>query len=180
MSNYLQPHGLQHTRLPCPSPTPGACLNSCPLNWWCHPTISSSVFPFSSRLQSFPASGSLPLSWLFTSGDQSIGSLSFSISPSNECSVQSVQLLSRVWPFVTPWTAAYKASLSITNSWSLLKLMTIESVMPSNYLIFCHPLLPLPSIFPSIRVFSNIQGWFISGLTGLITMPIQRTLKNLF
>ena len=52
--------------------------------------------------------------------------------------------------------------------------------MPSNHLIFCHPLLPLPSIFPSIRVFSNIQGWFISGLTDLITMPVQRTLKNLF
>ena len=57
--------------------------------------------------------------------------------------------------FVTPWTAARQASLSITNSWSLLKLMSIESVMPSNHLIFCHPLLLLPSIFPSIRVFSK-------------------------
>ena len=56
---------------------------------------------------------------------------------------------------VTPWTAARQASLSITNSWSLLKLMSIESVMPSNHLIFCHPLLPLPSIYPSIRVFSS-------------------------
>ena len=55
MSNFLQPHGLQHTRLPCPSPTPRACLNSCPLSWWCHLTISSSVVPFSSCLQSFPA-----------------------------------------------------------------------------------------------------------------------------
>ena len=58
MSNVLQPHGLQHARLPCPSPTPGACLNSCALSQWCHPTISSSVVPFSSCLQSFPASGS--------------------------------------------------------------------------------------------------------------------------
>ena len=66
----------------------------------------------------------------------------------------SVQFLSPVWLFVTPWTAACQASLSITNSWSLLKLMSIESVMPSNHLILCHPLL-LPSIFPSIRVFSN-------------------------
>ena len=66
----------------------------------------------------------------------------------------SVQLLSRVWLFVTPWTAAYQASVSITNSRSLLKLMTIVSVMPSNHLILCHPLL-LPSIFPSIRVFSS-------------------------
>ena len=67
----------------------------------------------------------------------------------------SVQLLSRVQLFVIPWTAACQASLSITNSWSLPKLMSIESVMPSNHLILCCPLLLLPSIFPSIRVFSN-------------------------
>ena len=69
--------------------------------------------------------------------------------------VSSVQSLSRVLLFVTPWTAARQASLSITNSWSLLKLMSIESMMPSNHLILCHPLLLLPSIFASIRVFSN-------------------------
>ena len=67
----------------------------------------------------------------------------------------SVQSLSRVRPFVTPWTAVRQASLSITNSGSLPKLISIELVMPSNHLIFCHPLLLLPSIFPSIRVFSN-------------------------
>ena len=67
----------------------------------------------------------------------------------------SVQLLSRVWLFVTPWIAACQGSLSITNSWSLLKLMPIESVMPSSHLILCHPLLLLPPIPPSIRVFSN-------------------------
>ena len=67
----------------------------------------------------------------------------------------SVQSLSRVWLFVTPWTAACQASLSITNSQSLLKLMSIESVMPSNHLIFCRPLLLLPSIFSSIRVFPS-------------------------
>ena len=72
MSDSLQPHGLQHARLPCPSPTAGACSNSCSSSRWCHPTISSSVVPFSSRLQSFPASGSFPLSQLFTSGGQSI------------------------------------------------------------------------------------------------------------
>ena len=70
----------------------------------------------------------------------------------HSCSVQS---LSCVWLFVTPWTAARQASLSITNSRSLLKLMSIESVMPFNHLILCHPLLLLPSIFPSIRAFSN-------------------------
>ena len=73
MSNSLWPHGFQHTRPPCPSPSPGVCTNSCPLNWWCHPTISSSVIPFSSHLQSFPASRSFPLSQLFASGGQSIG-----------------------------------------------------------------------------------------------------------
>ena len=67
----------------------------------------------------------------------------------------SVQSLSRVWLFVTPWTTACQASLSITNSWSPPKPMSIESVMPSNHLILCHPFLLLPSIFPSIRVFSN-------------------------
>ena len=67
----------------------------------------------------------------------------------------SVQSLSRVWLFAIPWTAACQASLSITHSWSLLKLMSIESVMPSNHLILCHPLLLPPSIFPRIRVFSN-------------------------
>ena len=67
----------------------------------------------------------------------------------------SVQSLSHVWLFATLWTAAHQAFLSITNSWSLLKLMPIELVMPSNHLLLCHPLLLLPSIFPSIRVFSN-------------------------
>ena len=68
---------------------------------------------------------------------------------------QSVQSLSRVQLFATPWTAACQASLSIANSWSLLRLMSIETAMPSNHLILCHPLHLLPSIFPSIRVFSN-------------------------
>ena len=73
MPDSLQPHELQHTRLPCPSPTPRACSNSCPLSQWCHPTISSSVVPFSSCPQSFSASGSFPMRWLFASGGQSIG-----------------------------------------------------------------------------------------------------------
>ena len=101
-------------------------------------------------------------------------SFSFSISLSNEhlgtlnkfelllmCTLMinfifsSVQLLSHVRLFETPWTAVHRASLSITNSWSLLRLMFMQSMMPSNHLIFCHPLLLLPSIFPNIRVFSN-------------------------
>ena len=84
VSNSLRPHGLQHTRPPCPSPTPKAYSNSCPLSRWCLPTISSSVVPFSSRLQSFPASGSFPMSQFFTSGGQSIGvSTSASVLPMN-------------------------------------------------------------------------------------------------
>ena len=84
MSDSLQPHGLQHARPPCPSPTPGVYPNSCPLCRWCHLTISSSVIPFSSHLQSFPASGSFPMSQFFASGGHSIGvSASTSVLPMN-------------------------------------------------------------------------------------------------
>ena len=84
LSKSLQPHRLQHTNLPCPSPTPGACSNSCSLSQWCHPIISSSVSPFSSCLQSFPASGCFPMSQFFASGGQSTGaSASASVLPMN-------------------------------------------------------------------------------------------------
>ena len=73
LSDSLRPHGLQHARPPCPSPTPGVYSDSCPLSWWCHPTISSSVIPFSSNLESFPTSGSFQMSQLFVSGGQGIG-----------------------------------------------------------------------------------------------------------
>ena len=79
VSDSLRHHGLQHARPPCPSKIPRIYSNSCPLNWWCHPTLSSSVVPFSSCLQSFPASGSFPMSQVYWS-------FSFSISPSNEYS----------------------------------------------------------------------------------------------
>ena len=80
----LQPHGLQHSRFPCPLPTPGAYSNSHPLSWWCHPTISSSFVPFSSCLQSFPASGSFSVSQFFSSGGLSFGVLaSASVLPMN-------------------------------------------------------------------------------------------------
>ena len=94
--------------------------------------------------------------------------------------ISSVQSLSRVWLFATPWTAAHQASSSITNSQSLLKLISIELVMPSNHLILCRPLLLPPSIFPSIRVFSNesalhIRGpkYWISAPTSVLPMNIQ-------
>ena len=113
-----------------------------------------------------------------------------------------VQPLSHVQLFVIPWSAAHQPSLSFTSSWSLLKLMSIESVMPSNYLILCRLLLLLPSIFPCIRVFPNesapasggqsieasasvlpvtIQGWFTLGLTALISLlstRLSRALSN--
>ena len=114
--------------------------------------------------------------------------------------ISSVQLLSRVLFFVTPWTAARQPSLSITNSWSLLKLMSVESVMPSNYFILCHPLLLLPSVFSSMRIFSNESVLYIrrpkcwsfsispsNEYSGLISfrmdwfdlLAVQGTLKNL-
>ena len=84
VSDSLRPDGLQYARPPCPSPTPGVYSNSCPLSQWCQPTISSSVFSFSSHLQSFPASGSFQMSQLFALGGQSIGvSASTSVLPMN-------------------------------------------------------------------------------------------------
>ena len=84
VSDSLWPHELQHARLPCPSSSTRHCSNSCPLSLWCHPTVSSSVTHFSSCRQSFPASGSFPVSWLFESGGQSIGtSASATVLPMN-------------------------------------------------------------------------------------------------
>ena len=84
VSNYLRPHESQHARPPCPSPTPGVHTNSCASSWWCHPAISSSVVPFFSCPQSFPASGFFPMSQFLTSGGQSIGvSASASVLPMN-------------------------------------------------------------------------------------------------
>ena len=112
VSDSLPPHGLWHARPPCPSPTPRAYSNSCPLSQWCHPSISSSVIPFSSCPQSFPASGSLSVSWLFTSGGQSIGA-SASVLPMNSQAWVSLGVtdlifvlskgLSRVFSSTTVW-----------------------------------------------------------------------------
>ena len=125
-----------------------------------------------------------------------------SINNKPDKAISSVQLLSHVWLFVTSWTATCQACLSITNFWCLLRLMSIESVMPSNHLILCHPLLPLPSILPSIRVFSNdrlfasgaqsigasasasvlpmnIQDWFPPRWTGWISLQ-SKGLSRIF
>ena len=99
VSNSLRPHGLQHARPPCPSPTLGARSNSCPLSRWCHPTISSTIFPFSSCLHSFPASGSFPMSQFFASDGQSTGvPASASVLPMN---IQDINM-SHVWGLLNP------------------------------------------------------------------------------
>ena len=233
MSDSLQPHGLQHTRPLCPPLSPRIYSDSCPLNQWCYLTMSSSVALFSFCLQSFPASGSFPMSQFFASGGQGIGASAsasvlsmniqgwFPLGLTGLISFQSKRLSgvlfsTTIWQIhypkysksrwvvsdsATPWTAAHQASLSFTISRSLLKCMSIESVMPSNHLILCCPLLFLPSIFPSIRVFNsestfhmggqsigasalasvlttNTQPWFPLGLTGLISLQ-SKGLKSL-
>ena len=105
MSDSLRPHGPQHTRPPCPSPTPRVYPNSCPLSWWCHSTISSSVCPFSSCFQSFPASGSFQMSQLFTSGGQSIG-----VSASTSVLQMNTQDWSPLW--WTGWISLQSKGLS--------------------------------------------------------------------
>ena len=124
VSDSLQPHGLQHARLPCTLPTVGAYSNSCPLSWWCHPTISSSVIPFSSCLQSFPASGAFPMSQFFALGGQSIGaSVLASVVPMSIQGWFPLRLtalisllskgLSRVFSSMTTWNHQFGAQPSL-------------------------------------------------------------------
>jgi len=193
MSDSLWPHRLQHARLPCPSLTPRAYSNSCPLCQWCHPTISSSAVLFSSHFQSFPASGSLPMSWFFTSGCQSIRisalkkkkkNFSFSISPSNEYS----ELIS----FRMDWLdlLAFQGILK-----NLLQHHSSSSVIPFSS---CLQSFPASGPFPLSQFFAsdsqsigisasasalsmNIQDWFPLGWTGLISLQskwLSRVFSN--
>ena len=116
-SSSLRPHGLQHARLPCPSLSPRACLNTCPLSWWCHLTISSSVVLFSSCLQSFPAPGSFPMNQFFPSDGQNIGASASEISPSNEY----LRLIS----FIIDWFDL------LAGQWTLESLLQHHSSKPS-------------------------------------------------
>ena len=109
MSDSLQPHGLQHARLPCPSPTPGAYSNSCPSSRWCYPTISSSAIPFSSRLQSFPASGSFQMSQFFTSGGQFFTSGGQSIGVSASTSVLPMNIQDWLPLGLTVWISSQQS-----------------------------------------------------------------------
>ena len=196
VSDSLRPHESQHARPPCPSPTPGvhrlmsikSVMPSSHLILCCPLLFLPSIFP---NIRVFPNESDLRIRW------PKYWSFSFNIIPT----ISSVQSLSRVWLFETPWIAARQASLSIANSQSLLKLMSIELVMPSSHLILYSPLLLLPSIFPNIRVFSDESvlriNWpkywsFSSSITpsneysGLISLrmdwldlAVQGTLKSL-
>ena len=148
MSNSLGPHELQHARPPCPSPTPGVYPNSCPLSWWCHLTTSSSVVPVSSETCMQDKKQQLVLGMKQLVICNLINEKLYSL-------ISSVQLLSHIQLFASPRTTACQASLSFTISLSLLKVMSIKLVLPSNHLIPCCPFLLLFSTFPSIRVFSN-------------------------
>ena len=143
ISDSLWPHGLQHARLPCPSPIPRACSNSCPSSQWCHPAISSSIIPFSSHLQYFPASGSFPTSQLFASGGHSIAA-SASVLPMNIqgwlplgltglISLQS-KGLSRVFSNTTAWENVHH----IANGHLLRKKMYLCKYLPIWYLELCY------------------------------------------
>ena len=115
MSGSLQPHGLQHTRPPCPSPTPTACSNSCPSSQWCHPAILSSVIPFSSCLQSFPTTESFPMSQFFTSGGQSIGVLTVAPNYANSYCILHLQLFDLQVELLFAW----KNIFTWKNSWEI-------------------------------------------------------------
>ena len=126
MFDSLWPHEPQHTRPPCPSPTPGVYPNSCPLNWWRHPTISSSVIPFSSCLQSFPTSGSFQMSQLFPSGGQNAGvSASISALPMNTQNWSPLE-----W---TDWISLHSKGLSRVFSNTTVQKHQISSAQLSLY-----------------------------------------------
>ena len=143
VSKSLWPHGLQHTRLSYPSLSPGLCSNSCPLSWWCHTNILSSVTPFSSCPQSFPGSGSFPVSWLFVSGAKVL-----------ECWlrhqsfqwISSVQSLSHVWLFATPYSGLISSRidrfdlLAVQGSLSLLQHHNSKAsvIQCSDFFFFFH------------------------------------------
>ena len=140
----LRPHGLQHTRLPYPSLSPRICSNSCSLSQWCYPTTSSSVTPFSSCPQSFPASRSLPMSWLFTSGGHSTGvSVSASVLPMNLSKGSDVY----------PWAF-----------WHVLWMLILPSFFP-----LCCPLAQL-SPLPTLSLTFSLRGTFLESFFSILTL----------
>ena len=150
VSNSLRPHGLQHSRLPCPSPSPRAGSNLRPLSWWCHPTISSSVVPFFSCLQSFPELGSFLMSQLFTSGGQIIGASASSSPGEGNGNPLQYPCLENLMDTGAWWAAGCKESG-----------MTEQLTASASGLLM------------------NIQGWFPLGLTDLISL-LSKGLSRVF
>ena len=160
MSDSLRPHGLQHTRPPCPSPTPGIYSNSCSLSWWCHPIISSSVAPFSSCLHTFP--GSFLTRGLFTSGGQSIGtSISASILPMNIQGWFPLGFTSFI-SLLTKGLSRVFSSTTVQKHWSLeLSVCNISLVLCSQHLllILCIWYFRLPDLYLSFEFQIGCMQW---------------------
>ena len=160
MPNFLQAHGLKHARLPCLSPSPRTCWNSCPLSQWCHPTISSSVIPVSSCLQSFPASRSFLINQLLTSGGQSIGA-----SPSESVLPMNIQ----DW-FTLGWLVG--SSYSPRNSQESSPTPQFKSISPSVLsLLYC---LTLISVTTTGKTIALTRQTFVGKVTSLLFHMLSR------
>ena len=155
VSNSLRPHGLQHTRPPCPSPAPRVYPNSCQLSWWCHLTMSSSVVPFSSCLQSFPASGSFQMSQFFVSGGQNIGaSASASVVPMN----------------IHGWFPLWLSNLISLQSKELARVFSSTTVWKHRFF----------GTQPSLWSSSHIHTWLLGKTTALTTWTFVGKVMSLF
>ena len=155
MSDCLRPHGLRHTRLPCPSPSPGTSSNLCPLSQWCHPTISASVIPFSSCLQSFPASGSLLMSRLFASGGQST-----EVSASTSVPLTNIQ-------------GSFPLGLTgLISLWSKESFLLLKSLLQ-------HHSSKAPNVFFAGCIFYFVNDLCISSHTTLLGNPVTFGILNL-
>ena len=164
MSDSLLPHGLQHARLPCPSLSPGVCSNVCPLSQWCHPTISFSVASFFSCRQSFPASGSFPMSQIFASGGQSIGaSASASVLPMNTQGWFPLGLIGFISLMSKGLSRAFSSTTVGKHQFFASGGQSVEASASAS----------------GLR--RNIQAWFPLGLTGLISLQskgLSRVFSN--
>ena len=179
---FSSSHGLQHARLPCPSPTPGVYSNSVPLSRWYHPTISSSFVPLSSRLQSFPTSGSFQMSQLFASGGQSIGAFSFSISPSNEHpGLTSFRMMDWLDLLAIQGAHSSKASVLWSSAFFMVQLISLhDDWIPALIETVSHPvdIFGLPGFCLLLRLVSWWSSFYIIYFLLLSTFRGQLELSN--